>query len=177
MTLDTPRLIMRLPDERDAEPLHAIHAEPDVAQYAHFGSTLGVTGAWISIAAILGHWQLRGYGQWTVVEKASNEVIGRVGLWHPAGWPGIELGWVINRSRQRHGFAKESATAALEWAWRHVATDRVIAIIEKDNVPSLALASKLGFMFEADRTLHGDEVHLYSIVRPKDGPGGDTRAA
>ena len=86
MTLDTPRLMMRPPIESDAEPLHAIHLDPEVVRYVQVGSKPGMTGAWLSIAAICGHWQLRGYGQWTVVEKASNAVIGRVGLWNPAGW-------------------------------------------------------------------------------------------
>jgi RimJ/RimL family protein N-acetyltransferase len=165
MTLDTPRLTMRPPIERDVEPLHAIHADPDVVPYVHFGSKQGITGAWISIATILGHWQLRGYGQWTVVEKATGEVIGRVGLWNPAGWPGIELGWVIKRSRWRHGFAKESTSAALEWTWAHVKTNRVISIIEKDNLPSLALASAIGFTFEEATMLYGEDVHVYSIAR------------
>ena len=36
------------------------------------------------------------------------QVIGRVGPWHPEGWPGIELGWIIRRSRWGHGFATEA---------------------------------------------------------------------
>ena len=167
MTLDTPRLTMRLPVERDAAPLHAIHLDPDVVRFIQIGANPSITGAWTSLAAMLGHWHLRGYGQWTLVEKASNEVIGRVGLWNPAGWPGIELGWIIKRSHWRRGFAKEATRAALDWTWRHVETDRVISQIHPDNVPSIELARTIGLSFESTTTAAGSEVHIYAIGRPR----------
>jgi len=166
MTLDTPRLTMRLPVESDAAPLHAIHLDPEVVRFIQVGPKPGVTGAWLSVASIIGHWQLRGYGQWTVVEKASNEVIGRVGLWNPAGWPGIELGWIIARSRWRRGYAKEATHAALEWTWQHVDTDKVISMIHPDNVASLQLAAAIGLTFESTTVALGKQVQVYSIARP-----------
>jgi RimJ/RimL family protein N-acetyltransferase len=65
----------------------------------------------------VGHWHLRGYVQWTIVERTTGDVIGRVGLWYPEGWPDIDLGWIIRRSRWGHGFATEATRAALAWAW------------------------------------------------------------
>jgi RimJ/RimL family protein N-acetyltransferase len=165
MTLDTPRLTMRLPVEPDAEPLHAIHLDPEVVRFIQMGPNPSITGAWTSLAAILGHWQLRGYGQWTLVEKTSNDVIGRVGLWNPAGWPGIELGWIIKRSHWRQGFAREATSAALDWTWRHVETDRVISQIHPDNFPSTELARAIGMSFESTSSASGSQVHIYSIKR------------
>ena len=157
---------MRLPVESDAQVLQAIHLDPEAVRYVLVGSNQDITSAWTNIAAMIGHWQLRGYGQWTIVEKASNAVIGRVGLWNPAGWPGIELGWIIERSRWRQGFAKEATRAALEWTWLHVKTDRVISMIHPDNVPSIQLAMTLGLKFESEITIRGHRQHVYSISRP-----------
>lgn len=165
MTLDTPRLTMRLPIESDVGPLHAIHIDPEAVRYVQLGAKPGITAAWMSLASVLGHWQLRGYGQWTVVEKTSGEVIGRVGLWNPAGWPGIELGWIIKRSRWRQGFAKEATRAALEWTWPHVATERVISMIHPDNVPSLRLAEAIGLTLDSATTFNGKDVRVYAISR------------
>lgn len=114
---------------------------------------------------MLGHWQLRGYGQWTVVEKATGEVIGRVGLWNPDGWPGIELGWITRRSRWGHGFATEAARAALDWTWRHVDTDHVISIIQPDNLASIHVAQKIGESLERTEVRNGAEVHIFGIMR------------
>ena len=163
-TIETRRLLLRLPDASDAEPLLDIHEHPDVIKYVLSGASPGgITGAWRSIATMLGHWQMRGYGQWTVVEKASNEIVGRVGLWNPEGWPGIELGWITRRSRWGQGFATEAAAASLEWAWRHVDTDHIISIIQNDNVASIRVAEKIGERYERDVEIMVGPVGLYSL--------------
>ena len=99
-SIETRRLCLRLPAESDAGPMMEIHQDPEAMK--HVISTAppgGITVAWRNVAMMIGHWHLRGYGQWTVVEKSSGEVIGRVGLWNPEGWLGIELGWIVRRSR------------------------------------------------------------------------------
>lgn len=125
----------------------------------------GITVAWRNIAMMIGHWHLRGYGQWTVIEKNTGEVIGRVGLWNPEGWPGIELGWIIRRSRWNNGFATEAAMASLSWAWANVETDRIISIIEPDNAPAIRVAEKIGESFEREEVMNGRNVHLYGVRR------------
>ncbi len=165
--IDTSRLFLRLPDAADAQPLLDIHEHPDVIKYVVSNSMRrGISGAWSSVAMMLGHWQLRGYGQWTVVEKASDEVIGRVGLWNPEGWPGVELGWIIRHSRWGHGFATEAAHASLDWAWRHLNVDQIISIIQADNVASIRVAQKIGERLEKTQLVSGVEAHIYGIRRP-----------
>ena len=107
---------------------------------------------------MLGHWQLRGYGQWTVIEKRTGEMIERVGLWHPEGWLGIDLGWIIRRSRWNNGFATDAARAALDWAWDHVATDHIISLIQPGNAPSIRVAEKIGERFERNDSMNGGDV-------------------
>ena len=166
VTLQTPRLVLRLPRAEDAAPLMDIHHDPQAVKYVVFGAAPGgITAAWRNIAMMLGHWQLRGYGQWTVVEKASGEVIGRVGLWHPVGWPGIDLGWIIRRSRWNNGFATEAARAALDWTWDHVDTDHVISVIQPDNAPSIRVAEKIGERLERNDSMNGADVLIYGVRR------------
>src|SRR5688572_10437242 len=106
MTIETPRLVLRLPGAADAAAFLDIHQHPEAIKYVLLAApAAGITAAWRNVAMLLGHWQLRGYGQWAVVERASGEVIGRVGLWNPEGWPGVELGWIIKHDRWNHGFA------------------------------------------------------------------------
>jgi RimJ/RimL family protein N-acetyltransferase len=113
----------------------------------------------------VGHWTLRGYGPWVVEESATGAVIGRVGLWNPEGWPGIEIGWVIHHARWGHGFATEAARAALGWAWDHVDTDHIISIIEPGNVRSIRVAEKIGEQYEATDFLDGKTVAIYGVHR------------
>lgn len=165
-TIETPRLVLRLPSAEDAEPLMEIHHDPLAIKYVVFGTAPGgITAAWRNVAVMLGHWHLRGYGQWTVIEKTNNEVIGRVGLWHPEGWPGIDLGWIIRRSRWNQGFATEAARAALDWTWERVGTDHIISVIQPDNLASIRVAEKIGERLERRDSMNGAEVLIYGIRR------------
>lgn len=165
-TIETSRLVLRLPRAEDAAPLMEIHHDPKAVKYVVFGTAPGgITAAWRNIAMMLGHWQLRGYGQWTVVEKESGHVIGRVGLWHPEGWPGIDLGWIIRGSRWNNGFATEAAHAALAWTWDNVDADHIISVIQPDNVPSIRVAEKIGERFERNDSMNGADVLIYGIRR------------
>ena len=166
VTLHTPRLLLRPYEAADAAPMMEIHQDPDVAKHLVTGGAPGgITVAWRNIAMMVGHWHLRGYGQWAIVEKADGQVIGRVGLWNPEGWPGIELGWLIRRDRWRNGFATEAALASLGWAWDHVETDHIISLIQPDNVASIRVAEKIGERLEGDYEMNGTTMCVYGIHR------------
>jgi RimJ/RimL family protein N-acetyltransferase len=165
--IDTDRLLLRPPQAADAQPLLEIHQDPAVVRYVLFGTThSGITGAWRSVAMMVGHWHLRGYGQWTVVERTTGDIVGRVGLWNPEGWPGVELGWIVRRERWGQGFATEAARAALDWTWQHVDTDHIISIIQPDNHRSIRVAEKIGETPERTEMMNGVESIVYGISRP-----------
>lgn len=170
VTVETPRLRLRPFEGSDAQPMLEIHEDPEVARYLVGGaspsSVAGLAMAWRNVAMMIGHWHLRGYGTWAVVERATGDVIGRVGLWHPANVDDIELGWVIRRSRWGQGFATEAADAALRWTWGHVAADRILSFIQPDNAPSIRVAEKIGQRFERVDTVHGATMRVYVSDRP-----------
>lgn len=119
-------------------------------------------------ASLIDHWESRGYGLWTVVEKASGQVVGSVGLQWWTGWPDVEVAWVIRRSCWGQGFATEAALASLEWAWASTPIDHVISLINADDLRSMRVATKVGEQFErADvDPINGESIHIYGIDRP-----------
>ena len=185
-SVETARLLLRVPELADAEPLMAVFWDPEVV--ARKQVTLreqpgGLDRAMKNTRSMLRQWELRGYGQWSVVERATGQVIGCVGFYHPQPstsardalsaegqqeWPGVDLGWVLHRSRWGHGFATEAATAALAWVWKFTASDRVVSLIAPHDLRSIRVATKIGEAFErADvDPVHGEPVHVYSIARP-----------
>lgn len=166
LVVETARLILRLPVEADAQPLLEIHQDPDVVRHLHVPIALGeITMAWRNVAMMVGHWSLRGFGQWTVVEKATGALVGRVGFWHPEGWPGLELGWLIRRERWGRGYATEAAAAALAWGWQHIDSDHVISLIQPDNEPSVRVAEKIGERFEETVVVTGSTFRQFGIRR------------
>ncbi len=163
--LETERLILRMFTLADAESYARISADPEVMRYLGEGKTLNQLEAWRHMASIVGHWHLLGYGHWAVEEKATGELIGRIGFLNPAGWPGFELGWILGRESWGKGYASEGARRALRYAFEDLKRDHVISLIQPDNQPSIKVAERLGEKLEGKTEVMGAEVLIYGIDR------------
>ena len=165
VTLQTERLILRMFREEDFEQHAHICADPEVMRFLVDGRPLDRFEAWRSMAMILGHWQLRGYGPWAVEERATGNLIGRIGFFYPEGWPGFELGWVLGRESWSKGYASEGARRALDHAFTEMGRDHVISLIDPENTASINVAERLGEKVEGQTELFGHAVLIYGISR------------
>jgi RimJ/RimL family protein N-acetyltransferase len=142
-TLETERLLLRAWKAEDFEE-HARHmADPDVMRYLT-GEPMSRSEAWRYMAGLIGHWALRGYGHWAVERKADRLFLGRVGLWNPEGWPGLEVGWTLGKEHWGQGYAGEAGRAALDYAFTTQSVDRMISVIDPRNEASQKVAARLG---------------------------------
>ena len=164
-TLETERLRLRAFREDDLDAFAAIYADAEVMRFIGDGEVVDRDGTWRVMSLLLGHWQLRGYGIWAAEEKASGALVGRIGLWNPKGWPGLEVGWLLARSRWGEGLATEGGRRALAWAFDMLAADHVISLIRPENVASIRVAEKLGESREGSARILGDEALVYGIAR------------
>jgi RimJ/RimL family protein N-acetyltransferase len=146
--LHTERLVLRAFTQDDFEPFVTIVADPEVIRYLDNGRPIDREECWRGMALFLGHWHLRGYGWWAVEERSSGEFLGRIGLYNPEGWPGIEVGWLLRRSAWGVGLATEGATAALNFAFDVVGAGHVISLIDARNTRSIRVAEKIGERYE-----------------------------
>jgi RimJ/RimL family protein N-acetyltransferase len=161
--LETARLLLRALGPSDLDAYAAMYADAEVMRFLEDGRPLDRAAAWRSMAVHLGHWRLRGYGQWALVERTSGELVGRAGLWQPEGWPGLEVGWLLGRPYWGHGFATEAARAAVAHAFNVVGAERVISLIRPDNHASIRVAERLGERYERTIDVSGGAAHIYAI--------------
>ena len=143
-TLETPRLLLRPFREQDLDAYAAICADPEVVRYIGDGRPLTRDQTWRHMAMIVGHWRLRGYGNWAVEDRQSHAWMGRIGFWNPEGWPGFELGWMLGRMYWGRGLATEGARVALDYAFSVLDQPHVISPIQPGNSRSIRVAEKLG---------------------------------
>ncbi|GAA5187691.1 GNAT family N-acetyltransferase [Ferrimonas gelatinilytica] len=162
--LHTDRLCLRPWRAEDLDAYAAFCADPEVMRYLG-GDPLSRNDAWRHLAMMVGHWQLKGFGHWAVEHSDSATVIGRIGLWQPEGWPGVEIGWTLARPVWGQGFAREGAAAALEWGFRQRPFDRVISLIHKENLRSRSVALALGLHYCRPTRVCGHPVDLFQIER------------
>ena len=142
--LETGRLRLTAFGDRHFEAYASMLADPASTRFVGDGQPLDRMNAWRSMAMLLGHWVLRGYGMWAVELKKSGEFIGRVGLHNPAGWPDLELGWMLLPGHQGHGYATEAGCTALDFAFQRAGALRVVSLIHLENNSAERLARRLG---------------------------------
>ena len=142
--LETQRLRLTAFGDRHFEAYASMLADASSTRFVGDGQPLDRMNAWRSMAMLLGHWALRGYGMWAVELKESGQFVGRVGLHNPEGWPDLELGWMLMPEHRRKGYATEAGAAALDFAFAQVKALRVISLIRIDNSASERVARRLG---------------------------------
>jgi RimJ/RimL family protein N-acetyltransferase len=114
LAIETDRLVLRAPVLEHFEGLARLLADPGVARsLSASGRPRNRFEAWQSFAGQVGHWQLRGFGMFNVFERGSGEFVGRIGPWHPEGWPGLEVGWSLLSAYWGRGYATEAASVAV----------------------------------------------------------------
>ncbi|HUS53006.1 MAG TPA: GNAT family N-acetyltransferase [Thermohalobaculum sp.] len=105
---------------------------------------LGRVQAWKEFAAVTGQWSLRGYGAWSVEDRASGAYIGEAGLFHPVHYPEAEIGWMVVSGAEGKGIAHEAAIAVRSFAYGTLGLKTLVSYIDHDNARSIRLAERLG---------------------------------
>jgi RimJ/RimL family protein N-acetyltransferase len=118
----------------------------------------------------IGHWQVRGFGPWTVRESATGRFIGEIGFFDYrrdtvpdfAGIP--EVGWVTAQWAHGRGFASEALAAMFAWGDRRPGFERTVAMITAENEPSVRLAQRFGYRPVLDVNYKGHTNLLFERV-------------
>jgi RimJ/RimL family protein N-acetyltransferase len=151
--------------EDDWQPLSEMFADEECVRYT-IGTPQPDWWTWRYLATYLGHWQLRGYGPYAVVEKASGQLIGPIGLWYPGDWPEPEIKWSIRKKFWGQGFAQEAAKAVKAMAAKELKWHRLISQIDVDNKRSIDLAKRIGGIYEKTVPFRNRfaNIYAYSLI-------------
>ncbi|TXH72273.1 MAG: N-acetyltransferase [Lysobacteraceae bacterium] len=139
--LETERLILRVPRIEDFERYAEMVAHPS----ARFIGGPHVRGdAWRRFLQMPGAWLLQGFAMFSVIEKSSGLYVGQIGPWYPDGWPGTEVGWTLHPDARGKGYCTEACVASMDYAFDTLGWEQVVHTIVADNMPSKAVAMRLG---------------------------------
>jgi RimJ/RimL family protein N-acetyltransferase len=115
------------------------------------GKPLTMEDVWARFYRMIGHWRVRSYGYWIVLERETGRMIGEVGFGEMRraldltlqGLP--ELGWVLRPESHGRGYATEAASAALDWIDGRHSPERTLCLIAPANLASIRVARKCGY--------------------------------
>lgn len=149
--LSTERLDLWRPAARDHAALVDLLADDEVRRHLG-GRPTSAVEEFNRLCRNAGSWALFGYGTFVVRAKGTDDVLGICGVFH--SWRGFgkglddtpEIGWIFARKTWGQGIATEAARASLEWFDHAFPGRRIGCMINDTNLPSLAVANKLGFV-------------------------------
>ena len=170
--LETPRLILRRLEMRDASDIFDYGRDPQVAQHVLWDAYTSVSEARSYIRYMQRKYRAGEPCSWGIEEKATGRIVGTIGyMWYQRDNNACEVGYSLARRLWNRGLMTEALNAVLRYSFEELAIHRVEAQHETDNGASGAVMRKCGMLKEG--TLRGRlynkgkyvDVDLYGMLR------------
>lgn len=170
---NSERLYYRPFRRSDAEAAFAFFGDPEVMKFSAFDAHPTIERTVEVLADFIDHNRRRGFGQWAVVEGATDELIGMAGLTEFDEAGDMELAYRLRRDRWGRGYGTEAAAAWMAKGFSILGLPQIVAVVEPDHVVSKHIFEKLGMKFVEQRTLHEKLVDYMVLDRPDAGWTGN----
>ena len=157
MELTTSRLIIRSFRVEDSNEYAGIVQDSEVMRY--LGGPCDHTTATTYVADCVDLDQSTGISRYAVLRKVDAAFLGFCGFKALAedygkqvqpNTPWVDFGWRYRRSIWRKGFGIEAARAVFDYGKRDLGLVNVEARAHRDNLGSLRIIEKLGFVWQND---------------------------
>jgi len=147
-SLETDRLLLRSWQDDDYAPFAAMNQDARVMEF--FPALWSTAESHACIERFRRAHAENGWAMWAAELKATGAFIGFIGLNIPSYPlpfdPGVEIGWRLAHPYWGQGLATEGATAALQFGFKTLNLDRIIAFTPTLNLRSEAVMRKIGMV-------------------------------
>lgn len=151
---ETSRLILRETSPDDAQMMFELNNDPLVIRYTGDPPFDSVEAA-AQFLKYYDHFKKYNRGRWAIIERTSNVILGWCGLKYHEDNGETDLGFRLFQKHWNKGYATEASHLALQYGFRRLSLDNVIARAVKENIASLKVINKLGLEYEQDFEDHG----------------------
>ena len=174
VTLESERILLRPWRIEDAESAFAIYRDPEVMRFlgGEPVPTLEAQRDWLQSA--IERYKTLGppHGFWEIVEKDSDQIVGSVFIKQLPGFEDMEIGWHLGRDHWGRGYATEAGRLMIAHAFDAVGLERVVAVVNPENLRSIGVTARLGMRWEGLIEAYGQQVGLFSIAKIDTGEPG-----
>lgn len=106
-----------------------------------------------------------GFGFWLVESITTAEFVGYCGI-RPHDWLSeIEMGWHLKKTFWKQGLGTEAALSVRDLGFDRFGLDRLVALIDPENVASIRVAQKVGMHVEQPTVYDEFGSILYAVER------------
>lgn len=159
----TDNLIIRETIETDVDVFYKMYQNPAMSLYTEkLYSSIEEERKYVSEyrKKVYG---IQGFGIWTIINRKSNEIIGRAGLITRAGFDDVEVGYAIGCDYQNRGYATEAVRECIKIAHR-LEFERIYALIIGQNIPSKRVLEKCGFSYSRNVEEAGQKYEMWDLI-------------
>jgi RimJ/RimL family protein N-acetyltransferase len=151
-TLTTARLRLRHWREEDLPVFAAMNADPRVMEF--LPKVLNRAESDALASRISESFAIRGFGAWAIEVPGVADFIGFAGLGVPRFeahfTPCVEIGWRLAYDFWGFGYAREAASAALEFGFQEIGLEEIVSFTARQNSRSRRVMERLGMMRSAE---------------------------
>src|SRR5690606_31938978 len=143
---ETERLILREFNLSDAGEFYKLNKDPEVMKYTADRVFASVEES-AEVIRNYKEYGKTGYGRWTVVLKATGEVLGWSGMKYIESVQETDLGYRLHRKYWNKGYATEASKASLQTGFEQYGIDLIVGRTMTDNLPSRRVLEKIGMAY------------------------------
>lgn len=163
--LETRRLLLRHLALSDLDDLWDLYRDPEIAQYIPDAPRSREEAREELEWHMNGHPLYPELGLWATIHKETGKFIGRCGLlpWTIEGQREVEVAYTLTRRFWGQGLGTEAARGILDYGFETLKINRLLCLIDPDNMASQRVAEKMGMSLE--KSLDGiDGDHLPVLI-------------
>ncbi|GAB0166913.1 GNAT family N-acetyltransferase [Lysinibacillus sp. CTST325] len=168
----TKRLYLRKMKMADAHILFNIWSDPEVTKFMNITNFTHEEQAKEMIELFDELTEERKAIRFTIIEKESNEIIGSCGFNSiDEVNASAEIGYDLAKAYWGKGYAPESISALIDYAFTTLNINRIEAKIEPGNINSIKVVEKLNFTFEGTFQENEEskestyDINVYSLLK------------
>ena len=161
---ETARMQIREFQACDAPVLSKILADPSVMEFSSKGPLTEVDTARF-IEWCRRSYQDHGYGQWALIDKSSNLLIGFCGLSHANvdGVDEVEIAYRLAKNQWGKGLATEAVHQVLSDGFARFNIESIVGIASPRHEASIRVLEKVGFKSFSETRYCGWDVRVYRL--------------
>ncbi|MBO9584773.1 MAG: GNAT family N-acetyltransferase [Flavobacterium sp.] len=147
--LTTDRLLLRALKEEDFEAIHQLHSDPIVNAFVGRANVSTLENAKAYILKMDNLINKKECLYWAITSKKDQKFLGSVCLWNfDTENEIVEIGYELLSEFQSKGYMSEALKAVIEFTFNTMKADLITAFPSEDNIGSVSILKKLGFIFD-----------------------------
>jgi RimJ/RimL family protein N-acetyltransferase len=160
--LMTERLVLRPLRDDDLDALAAIYADPRTMRFLGGPRTREDTRSRLGWM-ITAH-RTQGFGLWATTLRGDGTLVGRCGILvqDVESATEHEIAYLLGSQWWGRGYATEAAAAIRDHARAELGLGRLISLIDPENMPSQAVARRIGMEHERDIEFEGRPTSVFA---------------